>query len=52
MKREFYIYKNGVTTKGKICILSKENEPFNYDEKVKFYLSLGYDIYKLNGQKY
>jgi hypothetical protein len=51
MKREFQIFKEGTTTNGKVTIVSKEGEPFNKDAKIKFYLSLGYNVYDMNNIK-
>lgn len=47
MVRQFYIYKKGFT-QGKICILSKVNERFDFDAKVKKYQSLNYKVYTIN----
>jgi len=41
MKSEFKIYKKGVTSEP-VTIMSKEGEPFNKDQKIKKYESLGY----------
>lgn len=48
MKREFCIYKEGVTA-GKIAIMSREGEPFDYTAKVQKFRALGYRVYKLDG---
>ncbi len=50
MKKEFKIYKAGMTD-SKITILSKIGEDFNREEKIKKYLSLGYEVYDLNDSK-
>ena len=50
MKKEFKIYKLGVTD-SKITILSKVGEDFNKKEKIKKYISLGYEVYDLNDNK-
>ena len=47
MKKEFKIYKEGVTTEGKVTILSKVGESFNKEEKIQKYLFLGYTVYDL-----
>ncbi len=50
MKKEFQIYKEGVTTNGKVTILSKDSEPFDKEQKIKKYLYLGYKVYDMNGK--
>jgi hypothetical protein len=50
MKREFQIYKEGVTLE-KITILSRIGECFNREYKIKKYLYLGYNVFDLNGNK-
>jgi len=51
MKREFKIYKQGITTAGKRTILSSTSIPFNRTEKIKKYLILGYKVYDLNDKE-
>jgi hypothetical protein len=51
-KRQFYIFKKDRTLDGNVCIISLENEDFNYTKKVNMYLSLGYEVYNLDGKKY
>jgi hypothetical protein len=50
MKKEFLIFKEGKTAE-KVTILSKIGESFNRTEKIKMYLSLGYDVFELDGTK-
>ena len=47
MKKEFKIYKKGVTDKI-ITIISKKGEPFNRDQKIDKYLLLGYTVYDMD----
>ena len=50
MKQEFKIYKEGTTTE-MITILSKVGEPFNREDKIQKYLSLGYKVYNLQNEE-
>ncbi len=51
LKREFKVFKEGVTTKGKIVILSMNGEPFDREKKIQFYKDLGYSVYDLQGKE-
>jgi len=48
MKKEFYIYKEGVTSE-KTAIMSKVGEPFDKTVKIQKFISLGYTVYDING---
>jgi hypothetical protein len=48
MKKEFYIYKEGVTSE-KTAIMSKVGEPFDRTAKIQKFLTLGYSVYELDG---
>ncbi len=50
MKKEFQVYKAGTTT-NRVTILSVDGEPFDRIKKIKFYLSLGYNVYLMDGQE-
>ena len=44
---EFRIFKEGMTTNGAVIVLSRNDEPFDKDAKMKFYKMLGYSILPL-----
>jgi len=50
MKKQFQIYKKGKTAR-MITICSKIGESFDREEKIKFYLSLGYRVFDLNDKE-
>lgn len=50
MKREFQIEKQGVTN-GMVTIVSRPGESFNRTEKIKFYLSLDYKVFDMDGKQ-
>ena len=47
---EFRIFKEGMT-KGLVTIMSKKGEPFDVIAKIKFYISLGYFVFDLQGNQ-
>lgn len=48
-KKEFLIFKEGFTDK-KVAILSG-SEPFDKQQKISFYLGLGYKVYTTKGKE-
>ncbi len=50
MKKEFMIYKEGMTDH-KITIISKVGEPFDRESKINKYLTLGYQVFEMDGKE-
>ncbi len=50
MKKEFKIFKEGTTSK-KITIFSDPSTGFDRKKKIKFYLSLGYEVFDMDDKK-
>ena len=48
--KEFQVSKKGMTNKN-ITICSTDSAPFNRSEKIQKYISLGYTVYDMNGNK-
>ena len=44
MVPQFNIFKEGVTTKGPITIVSEKDRPYNKEAKMAFYKELGYTV--------
>jgi len=50
MKNEFMIYKEG-TTESRITICSQDGTPFDRSVKIRKYLTLGYEVFDMDGNK-
>jgi hypothetical protein len=48
-RREFNIFKEGATDKP-ITIISKDGEPFDREERINFYRSMGYTVTTLEDE--
>lgn len=49
--KHFNVFKEGHTTDGPVTIVSIAGEPFDKEKKIELFVSLGYTVSGINGEK-